>query len=373
MTTVNAELQNQLTICDKLLQRQRFLMNTPPPPRFTPISPYPLFTKLQLDMRRKSEILQYKKNSTQTNKKTKSQRFVTIVNSKNNVNNRIECNENLLKPTWTTASNIPGRPMMLQYDPTIPLYNYQTIQDTYAITDNPPNDWEVKLANNLSSIITKIPYQNQGGTGNNTIMMTTPETALLSLFIVNADSKNFNYNYEMGIPVGIYVSGVNVNTQDITCTVTLKNITLNVYYYPNTSIFFTTNAKNTILVNNHSIALSSDIIATFTSTGKLHPSSPPIAFSGTQYIANIDIKNILLPVHYGYVYDFKLSYDIITYITSPTSISTEQVYLGYLNNFNAGIVMNSPIITSTTNCNFTPQSTTIVENYKDFFLYGNPA
>jgi hypothetical protein len=370
MSEIIFEAQNELTICNQLKQRQRFLMNIPPPPRMTLNSPYPIFTKNQLDMRRKFEILQYNKNASQTNKKTKSQKFATVVSSRNNVNVRIPCKENLFKPTWTSASNIPGSPMILQYDPSVPIYNYQTVQNSYSTNDILPRDYTIVVSSDLKSILSEISYLKQGGSIQAPVTMTTPEILLFSLYIENIDSSKLVQYFQVEFPIGLYISGKNSTVQPITGNVSLKNIKLNVYYYPTTDIYYTTNSdiSGSMLVNNHSISLN-DISSSFTINGKLHYSSPPLDFSGNQYFANVDIKNVSIPVHYGYIYDFKLTYDICVNITSNTSIDTvNNIIQGYISHLESGIIMNSPINTTSNNCSFTSQPYSVLQNYKSFYV-----
>ena len=90
----------------------------------------PLYTQQQLDMRRKAEILQYNKNSSQNNKLTRAQRYAKIVsgpfqrktqsvvdeNGQVTIFNLTSCETDKYVPTSTTKSNVPGKPMMLQYD-----------------------------------------------------------------------------------------------------------------------------------------------------------------------------------------------------------------------------------------------------------------
>ena len=121
---------DQNNICAVVAQRQRFLALLSPPPRYTPQSFYPQFTKPQLDMRRKAEILQYTKNSTQASKLTKSQRFSQLVNATNK--SSVICQKNINVLTPSSSCDVPGHPVYLQYDPAIPLYNYTTQQDVYA-------------------------------------------------------------------------------------------------------------------------------------------------------------------------------------------------------------------------------------------------
>ena len=76
MTTPTLSIKS---ICDQ--RRQQMLRNIPPS-RINIISPYDTtnYTKFDLDMRRKAEVLKYKKGSTKGNSLTKNQRWAQIVN-----------------------------------------------------------------------------------------------------------------------------------------------------------------------------------------------------------------------------------------------------------------------------------------------------
>ena len=106
-----------------------------PPPRYTVVSPYTsqLFTKFQLDMRRKAEILQHNsvQKSTQTNSLTKAQRFAQIVRSPPPLSSVAVSEMNC--PTWTSSSNVPGPRMQLYMDTSVPLYNFATAARAYGI------------------------------------------------------------------------------------------------------------------------------------------------------------------------------------------------------------------------------------------------
>jgi hypothetical protein len=332
------DASNNIIICDLLKRRSRFFSLLSPGPRYNPVSPYPNYTQGQLDMRRKAEILQYKKNSTQTTQLTKSQKFSSVVNGTYRVNSNKVCNENLLQPTPTTASNIPGPPMILQYDPTVPLYNYQTKQNTSAFVDVQPPDWQVNVASNSIST-TFISLQTNETINSTTItnIFAVPESSFLSLCIQNTN----NYNFNLTVPVGIYVSGNNSVTP-ATVNFTLKDVILNVYYYPSSSIY---------TLNGNSLVSSSIQISNFSGSftvGSLQ------SFYGSQYFANLFVPSVPLSTRYGDVYDFKFSYNIQIVINGVAKID----------DFYAGIYTNIPKITPAVNCVFTPQPSSVVyQNY----------
>jgi len=260
--------------------------------------------------------------------------------------------------------------MILQYDPSVPIYNYQTVQNPYSTNDVLPRDYTTSISNDLKSLSSEISYLKQGGTGQSPVTVTTNEALLFSLYIENLDSSKSAQYFQVGFPIGLYISGKNSNITSITGNVSLKNIKLNIYYYPTTDIYYTTNSdiSGSMLVNNHSISLN-DISGSFTINHKLHPSSPSLDFYGNQYFANVDIKNISIPVHYGYIYDFKFTYDICVNITSDTSIDTvNNTIQGYISVLKSGIIMNSPINTTSENCSFTSQPYSVLQNYRSFYV-----
>ena len=125
---------NITTICN---QRRSWQMLTAPI-RYTSetLTPYPTYTQDQLNMRRKTEILKYKSNAsnTKTNSLTKSQQYSQIVNSSKTISNysiylnklnNTNCPDDSMIPTPTSSSDVPGRIINLKYQPTIPLYNYK--------------------------------------------------------------------------------------------------------------------------------------------------------------------------------------------------------------------------------------------------------
>lgn len=126
-------------ICQQRLQAQ--LTNKPPPRNELQPSPYELgFTRFQLDMRRKVEILEYSavKQNSKTNNPTRAQKWSHFVRNGTGVSQRVIeqiannqqaaselCPEDRFIPKPTSASDIPGPIIDLVYDPNVPLYNYQ--------------------------------------------------------------------------------------------------------------------------------------------------------------------------------------------------------------------------------------------------------
>ena len=150
-------------------QKKERALNNQPSTRLLLISPYTNYvfnddgtvnnsesktgyTKSQLDMRRKVEILKYDKNN---GKQTSSQRYVSLmkgvgrrvsINVAQNISTLTKC-ELISKPL--SASNVPpsrnenGRNQMLVMEPTVPLYNYNLNVDVF------PNNGDINKNNDF--------------------------------------------------------------------------------------------------------------------------------------------------------------------------------------------------------------------------------
>ena len=159
-TPPDNDVANIDNVCSQ--RRLKMLFNVPPT-RFTPESPYKYmsngqlqFTKQQLDMRRKVEILKHNKSSTQGNKQTKKEQWSHINNRKYSIRKTIG-NLSLL-PGATVASSmdcatvatsskktdVPGPNIILQQDNSVPLYNYGAPVRSYGfLNEENTNGFEV--------------------------------------------------------------------------------------------------------------------------------------------------------------------------------------------------------------------------------------
>lgn len=141
---ISQELEREA--CERNLKVKRELANKNVPlDRITPVSPYPTFTRIQLDMRRKVEILKYENNATntKTNNFTKKQQWSMLVNGTTKNASQVKIRDKLvpicplddLIPTLSSASDVPGKVIILQLDPSVPLYNYVS-NEAYPQNDN---------------------------------------------------------------------------------------------------------------------------------------------------------------------------------------------------------------------------------------------
>lgn len=325
-------------VCNNTAQRKLFLSMRTPLPRYTPISPYPQNTKNDLDMRRKAEILQYKKNSTQGSQLTKSQKWSQLNRASNTKS--IICNKNYSVATPTSSSDVPGPVILLNYDSTIPLYNYATNQNPYAqFSELDTTLWSIKFPNNTNTYQTTV-----NGT----------ENLLFTLAIQNVIKSS--YIYTLTVPIGLYVSGSSkLPTADLSGNIVIKNATLNVYYYnvfSETAPVYTSTIQS--VVNPKTIF---DVSFSFVTNRNTN------TFNGSQYLGNITFPNVLLDTQYGYVYDFKLKLSLQNNTTSYNNSN--------INNLTYGSVLNFPQYDlSANNCVINPQNPSIFRNYLPFTMNG---
>jgi hypothetical protein len=286
-------------------QRQLFLMGIAslPKNRIEMVSPYPNFTESQLNMRRKVEILQHTKNSSKGDQQSKSQKFARSINKNANtiLNN---CTSDLYLPSLTSSCDVPGPIITLQYDPSVPLYNYaQNINAYGQLSSDIIFKW-------LDKTYSNIPAYNNVET-----------TFIDSLAIGTLDTNPTTFT--INTPIGIYIEG-SVAGNTISGNVSLSNISVLVYYNNQQLNII----QPTIQLNG--VAVSESVDYTVTTPG---------IFNGSQYIGNLTISNLVLPTQYGFTYSIKILCN-----------TNESVQIGN-SSFKSGIVLN---LTEPTllNCSF---------------------
>jgi hypothetical protein len=190
-----------ISLCRALNSRKMVLQLTPPLSRFETITPYtnPAYTQWRLDMRRKAEILQYRKNASST----RASSYTSVMRGQK----IITCNEDRTKLTPTSSCDVPGAVAFLQYEPTVPLYNFALNVDNYGMA--------------TPDIQNKFGYAAETD-----IQMTSgKETTMASVASIDLET----YKFRLNAPIGVYVSGTAPST-DISGTITISNITVRVYY-----------------------------------------------------------------------------------------------------------------------------------------------
>jgi hypothetical protein len=312
-------------------KRKQALYNVPIT-RLTPVSPYPIYTQEQLNMRRKVEILKYSNNrqNTKQNNLTQKQQWALLANGKTQVMSQTKiqkyastpeefsCPSDNAIPTLTTACDVPGPPMILQYDATIPLYKF--VSDFTRSYVNTPNTdtspWriftknEVILVESLMGTATIIPDPSNN---------TQTDTQNVGVIVITDYMGESSYNYSVSIPVGCWFMGVQHTLYDY--------YTLQPYYDASNNIdtdyldrSFLDAILNNSYVNLHvsNVAVEvyyNDDIITLDTTPTVNYSFQDVSFNiaslqqsfyAIQYVGNVSISNLQLPTQSGYVYDIKL-------------------------------------------------------------------
>lgn len=275
------------SFCTIDANRKKNLLFNIPPTRFTPISPYGTgITQYQLDMRRKTEILQYNKNDTGTI--TKKQSFAQVVNGSSQRRTysksyiaKLSGNTEICPPTISTAANIPGPAFYLFLDPTVPLYNYVTTQ-TYA-TENSEDTETMWIYETNYNIVSNFPK-------------------LLTLNIRKPIDQNL-YTYTFSTSIGLRVTGNSIGHPDIvdvsgTFSTKIRTYDINIE----------------VRYGDVPITLISEPIITFGAgfitdlSGNSFSYKTPNTFDGNIYLGNMTVSNLSLATSPGYTYDIYVKY-----------------------------------------------------------------
>ena len=176
---------------------------TNPPPRLNLTSPYPANTKEELDMRRKAEVLKHQgpQKSTQMNTLTKNQKFAQVVRGYNPVQKALRTNRYTLEQmaycdssnnrTLSSSSDVPGKPVLLYMDRSIPLYNYVNEYRTYSNQPKPVGEalpWRFFANEEATSIVSDV----ETNIGVLEILKDIPSD--VSAFTINIPGTNLSSN-----------------------------------------------------------------------------------------------------------------------------------------------------------------------------------
>lgn len=293
-----------------------------PPVRYKPYNPYvsstsvsleeqaklpftltpTAYTQSELDMRRKAEILQYKKNGANSGAQSKKKQWANFARSNGKtfvpVNIKTDC-----PPSWSTAAGIPGPPILLSYNPDIPLYNYN-VSPTYAteLKEDPNLLWTYSADENIESLIPHI-----------------------ITFSITPAIKFITTNFTIKTPVLLKVTGTGGRTlgADVSGAFSIK---LNV----SDAIILTYYGGQKVNVSRAPYIVFSPTFRNDVS-GQSFSTANGYQFSGTFYMGVLQISGLFLPTSPGYTYDICLNYqpnitkdiDIdtvnVTYITNTTT------------------------------------------------------
>lgn len=326
---LNNVCNSQAYINSEYQKKQAQLLNNPGN-RYNNLANNPYqrgFTKFDLDMRRKAEILQYSSSrmSTQTNSLTNAQKYAQAVNgtyqrrtfstgfinaniSENNVLQ--VCPPGTIIKTPSNAAGVPGPPINLYLDPAVPLYNLLNDIDTNAYgiinTESNKNLWDYT---DVSNIICQ-PTTNR----NNYAKLT-------SIYMYNVTEPA--YTFTISFPINIYISATSKPIQPIPVN---KNIS---------GTFYILDISFAVFYSLQGVTLQVDPLITFdTSYNSLNPIQLDISANTQGYSANIyagkvTLSNINLYAQIGYIYDIGVSN---TFSISSASYNTfDPSYSDYFN------------------------------------------
>lgn len=375
---------NQNNICNdtaylnSIDQKQRFQIVNIPPVRYNNFSTNPyvktnpatglFFTKPDVDMRRKVEILKYSSNrmSTQTNNLTKSQKYVNLVNGKyqqrtysqeyikTNLNkNTGRLNPCIQPPTPSTSCDIPGPTVYLYEDDNVPLYNYSTLIDAaYGIQNqeqNPyTNSWDYTKQKDNQQIF--IYNTNE-----------TNYTTFTSLFILQYQYPSYIFSVQM--PISCIITGSLKESVPSTSkpyidsqalSINIRAINLNVKYsYSDVQI------NNTTLLFEHGPNGIPIDISINTST----------TFSATVYLGLLNISQLILLTQKGYIYDIQanMNYQIMYPSGNYTNYCDTPIITTY---FNPSL---TTVQQSSFNCTATGGSTINPAIFPTIYISGIPS
>lgn len=266
-------------ICAILEQRRQLAQLRKPPIRYEGLqNPYTsgTITQYQLDMRRKAEILQYKKSASQTNQMTKRGRYAKLFTA----GSTEICPADLALPTLSSSSDVPGPIITLQYDASIPLYNIASTADNYAnLNENPDLNKQFTLY------------------AENNVLVQNGASVTIANLVIDTPIES-NTTFDISIPIGIYVS-VDVSGNSVyNSTFRITSPIFGVYYngseVPNTATQSFTSVSTTIISNTNRTTIS-----------------------GVKYVGNLRISNLTLPTQAKNVYEFRMSAttELLTHIS----------------------------------------------------------
>lgn len=332
----NHRIYIHMSNCNTAEQNRRNgLIFNIPPPRYTPQNPYSEgWTKEQLDMRRKAEVLKY--NKTANTRTTKTQSWLQIVRGVyqrrtysgaylSGINNADANCETVV--TYSTGAGIPGPQIPLYLDPRVPLYNYNTQQQALGINNEEETDiWRTKYDTNLLSNMPNIF----------TINIRTP-------------IDNTQYKYTLRTAIGLYLDGSS-NALDYNVSVSFKQTSVKVLY------------GGALVSTSPTITLDSEFISDGGGniTKDISGSLLGGPYAGAIYLGNITISNLLLPTAAGNTYDVVLE----PVISIKGRITTDRaiLYSNLIPFSNDPRILSNNTKKFTTNMTFaTQQSSSIIE------------
>jgi hypothetical protein len=280
-----------------------------------------------------------------------SDQTVDIVNSKYisimTVKQCVQADNVDNNPTWSTASDVPGSPILITLDPTVPLYNYITNRDAAysetVIYDN--SVFKLYTQNELQYILDQM-FNSQYDTIDSAYQT---RTFNIGSIIITGNAQPQDMTFDINIPIGVWYRGSigygivdTSNCPDISTNPTtyyqphydstgvyktfqdkcyakppgafLPSDIVNIQVYDVTTQSTVQTANNpgltmNVTYSNTPVTLetSYDVSGTFTDVSFSLYNVNPTHFYGIQYVGSLNISNINLAVQPFEVFDLNLT------------------------------------------------------------------
>jgi hypothetical protein len=300
-------------------RREKFLYNIPQQ-RLSIMTPYPTFSQSQLDMRRKTEILTYSANrsNSKTNNLNKKELWSSLSKgsgtslSQDFISRNISIQSVKYLPTPSSSSNVPGPIVILQYDPDIPLYNYLSRNENSFVANNviDKNIFRMLTRNEIDFLYAKQFSIIPDNIGSNIVELSyQTRKESVGVIIISNNAKNNIMSFNISTPLAIWVAGlVHMPNEDLTDdfsqefvpldnsfiqTVKIKSIEMQVF--SNTVFIASTMVSQTLIDNLVSL--------------QFNLNSTDRSFYAVQYVGLINVPIINLLIQAGDIYQVSLKID----------------------------------------------------------------
>ena len=260
-------------------------------------NPYTQFTKEQLDMRRKMEVLKYDTGS-KKGKLTKKDKWAQLVRGNYNTN-RMSIPADARVSLSSITAGIPGDPIQMVENTQVPLYGFKSNNSapgtgTEYVQDVP--DWSVSY--DINRICFPLLAQN---------------TTKLSTLYIRPSIKSPYYTYRYTTPMVANIQGVYlpIDTSGSIITATVSPLVFKVYYNES-QVQNNINMVSSLTNNTVQIKLTPQVDTT-------DPTIETYNFSANIKVGDLIANNVFLYTSPNYVYTFRLSYNVDINITGSNS------------------------------------------------------
>lgn len=272
-------------------ERQLFLNYTSfiPKTRTEVVSPYPQYTQDQLNMRRKVEILKYNNNRqpSLTNNFTKKKQWAQLNRKTSLKSQTLEACPERIQPMLTTSSDVPGPPIYLLEDTTVPLYNYATVDNRQIPIVPDSNNETVPI---IAEIVSDVVAKSETIFTVCDLVIINPVNSLTTFQFQTPLALNFSGNKMISLSALTIISRIKVEIANISCTT----------YYLGSPV------QNSLLPT--PIAQLRDTNGGFMMIDLLNTSNG--YFSASQYIGNLTVSSLGLITQPGMIYTVKLAFTL---------------------------------------------------------------